>query len=106
MAISIKDIAEVVGFEIDESKTTVDEIKTHLDEKFIARANLLKDKKAVDTVFGKTVGALRTKFKGFGFEQKDIEDKSVEELVGLLETKHSEEVKKLQEKAMSVMIKS
>jgi len=101
MAITVKDIAGVIGFNIeDEEKLNVEDVTKFIDEKFVSRENATKDQKIIDSVFGKTVGSLRTKIKQIGgFESKEIEGAKVEDLLDRLAEKHNTEVTTLKEKS-------
>lgn len=100
MAINLKELGEVIGFNIeDEEKVTVEQIKEHIDEKFVAREHAIKDPKIIDSVFGKTVGSLRTKLKSIGgFDTKEVEGQKIEDLLDKLHEKHSAEVTALKAK--------
>jgi len=101
MAITVKDIAGVLGYTIeDEEKLVVEDLTKFIDEKFIARDNVIKDDKLVNSIFGKKIGSLTTKIKQIGeFDAKEIEGIKIEELVDKLAEKHNKEVTALKEKS-------
>jgi len=100
MAITVKDIAGVIGFTIeDEEKLNVEDLTKFIDEKFVAREHATKDQKIIDSVFGKTVGSLRTKIKQLGeFDAKEIEGAKIEDLLEKFNEKKNAQIEELKTK--------
>lgn len=100
MAITVKDLGEIIGFKIeDEEKLTAEEIKTFIDEKFVSRENATKDEKIQKAIVGKLVGSVRTKIKQLGeFDSKELDELKLEEMVDKLNEKFSTQITSLKEK--------
>jgi len=98
---SLKAIAEVVGFSADdESKITPEAIKQHLDENYILRENAVKDPEIKNKITGAFFGSLGTKAaQTFGLKSSEVKDKPIEEIFELAKTKFENEFKVLKETA-------
>lgn len=99
MAITVKDIGEILGLkDIDETKSTAEEIKAALDEKFVSREYAPKDEKIQKAIFGKRIGEVRTKIKQLGeFDAKELDDVELVPMIEKLDEKYKAQINALKE---------
>jgi len=99
MAIEVKDLAEILGLKVDD-KTTAEDAKTFLDEKFVSREHAPKDDKIIAAIFGKRVGEIRTKVKQLGeFDAKELDALEPIQLIEKLNEKFTSQLTAAQEAA-------
>lgn len=91
MAIKVAEIAEIIGFKIEnEETTTAEQIKAFMDEKFVSREHAPKDEKITKAVFGKVLGSARTKAKKlFELDGKEVDGKDIEDIFEDIHAKHT-----------------
>ena len=85
---------------LEKGEKTVDDFKTYFQTTFIAKSMALEDSEIKNALIGKALGSVTTKAKtAFGFENKDIEGKKIEDVIAMGVEKFQAEIsdlKKLQ----------
>jgi len=99
--IEVKQVIEALGISgIDEEKVTIDDIKSHIGQNFILRANAEKDEELKTKFTGSVLGKLTTKAaQEFDLPSSEVKGKKMEEIFEMVKGRYQATIKELEEKA-------
>jgi hypothetical protein len=97
----IKDVVKLFGYEVeDESKFDVNDFKSFVDSKFIAKDAAINDETIVSAVTGKRLGSATTKFaQAFGLKASELNGKKLEDLFAEVSGSYNSTIEELKKKA-------
>lgn len=99
--IEVNDIITALGFNPEDAeKVTLDDIKSHVDSKYVLRENILKDDEVKKKITGKVLGSLTTKAaQVFGLKQSEVDGKMLEDVFTLAKTSYESKLSELEQAA-------
>ena len=99
--IKIEDLLTAVGFNPEDAETvSLDDIKTHVDTKYVLRDNVLKDEEIKKKITGKVLGSITTKAANiFGLKSSDVDGKQLEDVMLLGKTAYETKLTELEQQA-------
>lgn len=91
---SLLKVAEITGYDLkDEKDFDEAKFKAFLDEKYILKDNVDKDKELTEKITGKTFGIMYANVaKSFGIKPSEINGKPYEEVFSLIKAKHEAQI--------------
>ncbi len=98
---TITELAAAVGFTVeDESKFNMDKFREHLSKTYTPTETILRDETLRKKITGKVLGSLSTKAaQEFGLRSSEVDGKPMEEIFGLIKSRHTHTINELTEKA-------
>jgi len=99
--ITTEQLIEALGYTVEDAeKVTLDDIKTHVDTKFVLRDNVLKDDEIKKKITGKVLGSIGTKAAQiFGLKSSEIDGKPLEEIMNLANARYASKIEELEANA-------
>jgi len=99
--ITTEQLIEALGYTVEDAeKVTLDDIKTHVDTKFVLRDNVLKDDEIKKKITGKVLGSIGTKAAQiFGLKSSEIDGKPLEEIMNLANVRYASKIEELEANA-------
>ena len=99
--IKIEDLLTAVGFNPEDAETvSLDDIKSHVDTKYVLRDNVLKDEEIKKKITGKVLGSITTKAANiFGLKSSDVDGKQLEDVMLLGKTAYETKLTELEQQA-------
>ena len=99
--IKIEDLLTAVGFTPEDAETvSLDDIKSHVDTKYVLRDNVLKDEEIKKKITGKVLGSITTKAANiFGLKSSDVDGKQLEDVMLLGKTAYETKLTELEQQA-------
>ena len=99
--IKIEDLLTAVGFNPEDAETvSLDDIKSHVDTKYVLRDNVLKDEEIKKKITGKVLGSITTKAANiFGLKSSDVDGKQLEDVMLLGKTAYEAKLTELEQQA-------
>lgn len=101
MKLTLKEIGEIVGYQVEaDDKFDKEEFVSHLNKSFVSRENVFKDDEIKGQITGKVLGSITTEAaRIFSLKSSEIKDKKLEEVLQLGKSKYETELQAAKELA-------